>query len=61
MELHLTENIHKYCSCTQRIVLFSINFTINIGVATYFVYCHWCLKKDVIRVKFGTCTQTTIK
>ena len=37
-----------------------ILFTINVGIGTYFVYFHWYLKKDVIRVKFGTHTQTTI-
>ena len=40
MELHSTENEnkHKWSSCTLYIVLFSIIFTINIGIATYFVY-----------------------
>ena len=38
MELHSTENIHKCISCTLHIVLFSMIFTINIGIATYFVY-----------------------
>ena len=37
-EITLTENVHKYSSCTLYIVLFSIIFTINIGIATYFVY-----------------------
>ena len=37
-EITLTENIHKCSSCTLYIVLFSIIFTINIGIATYFVY-----------------------
>ena len=35
-------------------------FTANIGIGTYFIYFHCYLKKDVIRVKFGTHTQTTI-
>ena len=38
MELHSTENIHKCSSCTLYIVLFSRIFTINIGIATYFIY-----------------------
>ena len=38
IETTLTENIHKCSSCTLYIVLFSIIFTINIGIATYFVY-----------------------
>ena len=38
MELRSTKNIHKCISCTLYIVLFSMIFTINIGIATYFVY-----------------------
>ena len=67
MELHPTElhsvkneNKHKCSSCRMCIVLFSILFTINVGIGTYFVYFHRYLKKDVIRVKFGTHTETTI-
>ena len=32
------ENKHKCSSCTLYIVLFSIIFTINVGIGTYFVY-----------------------
>ena len=44
----LTENKNKHkCSFwTLYIVLFSIIFTINIGIGTYFPYFHWYLKKD---------------
>ena len=35
------ENKHKCSSCTLYIVLFSIIFTINVGIGTYFVYSHW--------------------
>ena len=28
----------KWVSCTQYIMLFSITFTINVGIGTYFVY-----------------------
>ena len=31
-------NIHKCSSCTLYIVLLSIIYTINIGIATYFAY-----------------------
>ena len=41
-------------------VLFSILFTIRLGIGAYFVYFHWYLKKDVTRVEFDTRTQTTI-
>ena len=35
-------NMHKCISCALYIVLFTIVFTINVGIATYFVYFHWC-------------------
>ena len=40
MKLHSTKNKnkHKYSSCIQFIVLFSIIFKINIGIVAYFVY-----------------------
>ena len=40
------KNKHKCSSCTLYIVLFSILFTVNVGIDTYFVYFHWYLKKD---------------
>ena len=54
------ENKHKCSSCTLYIILFSMLFTINYGIGSYFLCFYWYLKKDVICVKFGTCTQTTI-
>ena len=51
------KNKHKCSSCTLHIALFSIFFTINVGIATYFVYFHWYLKKDVTRVESGSRTQ----
>ena len=58
----LAENEYKYkCnSCTLYIVLFSILFTINVGIGAYFVYFLWYLKKYVTRVEFDTRTQTAI-
>ena len=38
------ENKHKCSSCTLYIVLFSVVFTINIGIGIDFVYSHWYLK-----------------
>ena len=32
------ENKHKWSSCALNIVLFSIVFTINMGIGTYFAY-----------------------
>ena len=54
------ENKHKCSSCTVYIVLFSIIFTINIGIVIYFVYSHWYLKKDISHVKFTTDAQPKI-
>ena len=54
------KNKHKCSSCKLYIVLLSILFTINVGTATYFVYSHWYLNKDVTRVKFDARTQITI-
>ena len=54
------KNKHKCSFCTLYIVLFSIIFTVNIRIGTYFDYLHWYLKKDVACVEFGTRTQTTI-
>ena len=39
------ENKPKCSSCTLYIVLFSIIFTFNVGIGTYFFYSHWYLKK----------------
>ena len=49
-EARLVENKNKdkYSSCTLYIVLFSIIFTINIGIGTYYVYSHWYLKKMML-------------
>ena len=46
------ENKHKCSSCMLCIVLFSILFTINVGMGSYFVYSHWYLKK-----RFYSCWQ----
>ena len=59
IECNSVENTHKCSSGTLYIVFFLIFFTINVGIGTYFVYFHWYLKKDVIRIKFGIHTQTT--
>ena len=37
-EVNIVENKHKCSSCTLYIVLFSISFTINVGIGTYFAY-----------------------
>ena len=42
------KNKHKCSSCTLYIVLFSIIFTINVGIGTYFLYFHWYLKKMLL-------------
>ena len=59
-ECNSVENKCKHNSCTLYIALFLIIFTANIGIGSYFL-CFYCnLKKDLICVKFGTRTQTTI-
>ena len=56
-----SENEHKCNACMLYIVLFSIILTLNVGIVSYFVYSHWCLKEeDVPSVEFGTRTQSTI-
>ena len=37
------ENRHKYSSCTLYIVLFSVIFTVNVGICNYFLSFHWYL------------------
>ena len=39
------KNKHKCSSCTLYIVLFSIFFTINVEIGSYFLFFHWYLKK----------------
>ena len=49
-ECNSVENKCKHNSSTLYIVLFSIIFTISVGIGSYFL-CFYCyLKKDVIRV-----------
>ena len=55
-EVKIAEDTHKCNSWILYIVLFSILFTINIGIGTYLVYSHWYLKKDVPHAEFDTRT-----
>ena len=51
------------CSYIICVILAVIALTISIEIFSYLAYkymSHRYLEKDVIRVKFGTCTQTTI-
>ena len=59
VEITLAKNKNKH-KCTLYIVLFSIYFTFNVGIGSYFLCFYWHLKKDVICIEFGTRTQTTI-
>ena len=55
------ENNHKCNSCTAYIVLMIVVFTICTGISTYFVYYNRSLvKNNVLHIKFGTRTQTTL-
>ena len=59
--LYRNKNKHKCSFCTLYIVFFSIIFTINIGIGTYFVLIsHGYLKNDGARVMLDTRTETTI-
>ena len=44
-ECNSVENLHKCSSFILYIVLFSITFTINIGISTYFVYYKYMNRK----------------
>ena len=61
-EITQAENEHKNkcSSCTLYIVLFSIFFTISIGIAIYFVYFYWYLKRDDAHVVLDIRTETAI-
>ena len=39
------ERRRRYSSCTLYIVLFSMIFTINVGIGTYFIYFYLYLKR----------------
>ena len=54
------EQKNKCRCCTLYIVLFSIVFTICIGIAIYFFHSHWYLKEDDTRFMLDTRTETTI-
>ena len=45
----LDKSEDKCSSCILYIVLFSILFTINVGIGAYFVYFRGCLKKMFTR------------
>ena len=54
-------NHAKLCdSYTIYIILFAIFILINVSISSVFIYLHWYFKKDNIRVKFNTNSQTTI-
>ena len=61
-EITEAENEHenKCSSCTLYIALFSIFFTISIGIAIYFAYFYWYIRKDDACVMLDNCTETTI-
>ena len=57
---HENECVFSYITC---VILAVIALAISIGIAAYFTYKYmnrWYFKKDAIRVKFVTRTQTTI-
>ena len=60
-EVKIVSEIKNKCNaCIVYIVVFSILFIINIGIATYFVYLYWYLKNDSRHVDFNARKETTI-
>ena len=55
-------NVYKkvYNSCKICIVLFAVFFITSMCNSSVFIYFHWHLKKDNVRVKFNPIIQTTI-
>ena len=51
-------NVCNYCAIC--IVFLVIAFLIIIGISKAFIYFHWYLKNDIIRVNFNTNIQRTI-
>ena len=64
-KITLAEHENEYedvFSCTLYIVLFSIIFTINIGIYTYFIYYKYInSSKTAVNNKDGFCIQTFTK
>ena len=50
----------KMCnSCVIYIVIFAVFFITSICISSVFIYFHWYLRKDNVRIKFNPGTQTT--
>ena len=61
LNMILLHDYEKMCnSCTIYIALFAVSFTKNICISIVFIYFHWYLKKDNVRINFYSGTQTTI-
>ena len=51
----------KVCgSCKPYIVLFAVFLITSRVISRVFIYFHWCLKKDNVRIKFNPGIQTAI-
>ena len=55
-----SEHKDKCSSCIMYILLFSVLFTINVGIATYFVYYKYMNRDEETASKYGYVYQTTI-
>ena len=42
------EDMHKCSSCMLYKVLFSVVFTVNVGIGSYLLYLHWFKKNKAI-------------
>ena len=59
-EVKILDKNEDKCSCILYIVLFSIFFTINVGIATYFVYYKYVSRNKENVSKYDYVYQTTI-
>ena len=56
----VSESKNKYKSCILYILLFSIFFTINVGIGAYFVYFKYMSRNKENVSKYDYVYQTTI-
>ena len=54
------ENKHKRSSCTLYTVLFSVIFTINIGIGSSFFYFHWYFKNILLVLSLVLVLNTSL-
>ena len=58
IQLNNYKNVCNFCAIY--IVFFDVFFITNTCISSVFIYFHWYLKEDNVRIRFYPCTQTTI-